>query len=515
MKTDIDCAIELTEETAMQTKVSLHSFIEKNKWFKGTVYLLTLSEKTITQKTFSEITAIYSKAEILNVSEDSLISKTLDSIKNKSKEPKSDSLDLLKLGVFLLAGNVLYLSHRSLFLSDVSFITGSPGIAFSQALNVDSSSIFYISSEMDGLSILTCICNLLIDEDTVFSKRRIHSAFLSELKAADSVKITQSSKICTSSSYPDRYFTKLKSVLPDIVCIHFEEKIFNNPLYTKINQLWLHRARLIKMISNRVIAPNRKGGARHPEEPTYMHPTVRLENSEKNFEVSIIIPAHKAAAYIEACLDSIVRQTTLAKMEILIGVDNCESTLAKLKQIRHKYSNLTVFYSKVSLGAYVMRNSISEKAKYDNFLFFDADDIMLPSMVSSLLKRSNETRPIRFKYINFNHGENPARKSTPNAKPSHGVFFISRGLFNKIGGFQDWPCGADTEFMKRCSRNGIQDIVFNFALFYRRVHSDSLTQNPKTGYRSEIRSQINLKIKNMKSWSIPIFKVTSEIDQIS
>jgi len=515
MKTEMCCAIELTEETAMHTKVSLYSFIEKNKWFKGTVYLLTLSEKSITKKTFSEIAAIYSKTEILNVSEDLLISKTLDSIKSRSRDPEADSLDLLKLGVFLLDENLLYLSQRSLFLSDISFITDSPGISFSQALTVDSSSIFYISSEVERYSVLSCICDLLIEETSVFSKRKIHSAFLSELKKAGSVKIIQSSKICISSSYPDRYFTKLKSVLQETACLHFEEKIFNNPLYTKINQLWLHKARLIKLIAAKAILPNQKGRARHSEETTYMQSTIKLEKAEKNSEVSIIIPAYKAVDYIEACLDSIAKQTTLANMEILVGVDSCESTLAKLKQIRHKYPNLTIFYSKVSLGAYVMRNSISEKAKHDNLLFFDADDIMLPSMVSSLLKRKNETRPIRFKYINFNHGENPTRRSTPNAKPSHGVFFISKSLFNKVGGFQNWPCGADTEFMKRCSRNGIQDVVFNFALFYRRVHSESLTQNPKTGYKSEVRSQINTKIKNMADWSIPILKVVSELDQIS
>jgi len=430
-------------------------------------------------------------------------------------EPDLSLIDSLKLGSLLIGGNVLYLSNRSLFLSNIDFFIGENAIRISQIFNVDSSSIFYLSENLDKADILTRICNSIIREDIVFSKRKIHNVFCSEIKNTDSVNFINSSKISSSSNYLDRYFTKLKNNIKDLAYLHFEEKIFNNPLYTKINQIWLQKARSVKHFISRPVNLNKKTIIQKTLSLEYIKSTVDVKSIEKGFNVSIIIPAFKAADYIEECLNSIVNQTTGATVEILVGIDNCQPTLLKLKQIAHNYPNLRVFYSSSSLGAYVMRNTLSEKAIYENFLFFDADDIMLPSLISTVLRKYNRSRPMRFKYINFNHGDNPVKRTTPHPKPSHGVFFIPRNLFYRIGGFQNWPCGADTEFMKRCSHNGIQDIILNIPLFYRRIHSTSLTQNPNTGYRSDVRSQINLKIKNMISWNIPINRVTSKIEQIS
>jgi len=514
MRTDISVALELSEETSMQTKVSLHSFIEKNRWFDGTVYLLTLPYLRVTNRTFSEIKMIYSKVEVINITDDSLISKTINSIRAKSTESDSSLIDSLKLGSLLIEGNVLYLSHRSLFLSDVEFFLGKNELRVSQIFNLDSSSIFYLGENLDKADILTRVCNSIIREDIVFSKRKIHNVFCNEVKNTESMNFVNSQKLATSSNYLDRYFTKLKNNIKDLSYLHFEEKIFNNPLYTKINQIWLQKARSVKNLTASPVNLNKRTIIKKTPELEYIKSTVDVNSVEKRFSVSIIIPAFKAADYIEECLNSIVNQTTTATVEILIGIDSCQSTLVKIQQIAHKYPNLKVFYSSSSLGAYVMRNSLTEKASHENFLFFDADDIMLPSLISTILKNYSKPRPIRFKYINFNHGDNPIKRTTPHPKPSHGVFFIPRYLFYKIGGFQNWPCGADTEFMKRCSHNGINDVILNIPLFYRRIHSTSLTQNPKTGYRSDVRSQINLKIKNMISWSIPINRVTSKIEQI-
>lgn len=514
MQTDLSVALELTEETSMQTKVSLSSFIEKNNWFKGTVYLLTVPDLPVTNKTLLEIRMIYPQVEVLNISDDPLIAKTLNSIKSKSKESFFTLSECLKLGALLIDESVLYLSQRSLFLSDVSFVIKEDKLSISQIMSTDSSSIFYIDRSIDKSIILTNVCNLLISEESLFSKRKIDVAFSSEFKKLTSINFIPHSKIANSTNYLDRYFSKLKVTLDELSCIHFEEKTLNNPLYNKINQIWLHKARGVKLLTNKPVNLNRREVLNKTANLEYIKSTVKLTSIEKNFKVTVIIPAHKAAEYIEECLDSIVSQTTSAELEIIVGVDNCQNTLTHLKQIKHKYSNLRVFYSNKSLGAYVMRNTLSEIAKNDNLLFFDADDIMMPSMVSTILRKYNRAKPIRFKYINFNHGENHLSKKVPHPKPSHGVFFIPKNLFHKIGGFQNWPCGADTEFMKRCAYNRIQDAILNLPLFHRRIHATSLTQNPETGYRSSIRSQINLKIKNTIDWSIPISRVTSKLIEI-
>lgn len=514
MQTNISVAVELSEETSMLTKVSLKSFIEHNKWFDGTVYLLTFSDLPIKTKTLSEIKMIYPQIEVLNITDDRIIARAISSIKSNSKEVFSSLIDCLKLGALLIAGKVLYLSHRSLFLSSVEFMLSENEITVSQIINSDSSSIFYINSNIDKTLLLTQICNSLMKEDSIFSKRKIDLAFSTEFKKISSIRFIPSSKASTSSNYSDRYFTKLKSNLSELACLHFEERMLNSPLYTKINQLWLHKARSVKLSTNKPINVERQTILTKTSDLEYIKSTVSVSDVEKNFKVSVIIPAHNADVYIEDCLDSIAKQTTSAEIEILVGIDNCKPTLKRLKQIKNKYANLRVFYSDFSLGAYVMRNTLSELANHDHILFFDADDIMVPSMLSSILRKYNKSSPVRFKYLNFNHGEDPTKKINPHPKPSHGVFFISRNLFNRVGGFQNWPCGADTEFMKRCSVNKIHDTIINVPLFYRRIHPMSLTQNPETGYRSTIRSQINSIIKNTTDWSIPIKKVTSKISQI-
>ena len=166
-----------------------------------------------------------------------------------------------------------------------------------------------------------------------------------------------------------------------------------------------------------------------------------------------------------------------------------------------------------NVGPYIIRNTLATKAKYDNLLFFDADDIMNNNMISTILSYYNESRPIRFKYLNFIHGNNYL-KGRPHSTVAHGVFFISKKIFDGVGGFQPWMCGADTEFMKRCSNNGIIDINISNYIFYRRIHNQSLTQNKSTRYRSKIRDVAVKFIKTNKNWSIPINRKTTELIKI-
>ena len=101
MRTNISVTIELSEDTSMLTKVSLKSFIEHNKWFNGTVYLLTFTDLPIKTKTLSEIKMIYPQIEVLNITDDRIIARAISSIKSNSKEVFSSLIDCLKLGTLL------------------------------------------------------------------------------------------------------------------------------------------------------------------------------------------------------------------------------------------------------------------------------------------------------------------------------------------------------------------------------------------------------------------------------
>jgi glycosyltransferase involved in cell wall biosynthesis len=244
--------------------------------------------------------------------------------------------------------------------------------------------------------------------------------------------------------------------------------------------------------------------------PPKQGPNPRILREET---LSVIIPAFGASEYIEACLDSIVSQN-YEKLEILVGVDNCPDTLSKLKEISHKYSNLRIFSTNRSVGPYVIRNSLVELSKYNNLLFFDADDIMRFNLIIKLRPHFNGGSIIRFKYFNFTDASNIVASSKIHRDVAHGIFFIPKHIFEKIGGFQPWRVGADTEFIKRSSVNSIKTVEINLPLFYRRIHPNSLTQHSATNHKSTERNRIRQWIKNNRDWKIPIFKTVTELNQI-
>jgi hypothetical protein len=504
----INIAVEITEESRLQTKVSLHSFIEKNAWFNGTVYLLTSSYFPISEKTFAEISSLYPTIEIVNVDLDDRISKMMHSSKHMLT---SCMLSHLKMGTFLIDGPVLYISQKSIFFSDISFFIEDNFINFSSLFNQDTSSIFYLGEKLNKNELLSTVAMLVLEDTTIPPNRRLSNFLVAEFNKIGIPSMKYSNKIVSASKYLDRYFNKFRSSLKEVSCLHFNDGVFNSPLYTKINQIWLHTARSVALLLTRPLA-NRSTTKAVTATPIPHTPVQSFKDD--SFSVSIIIPAFKAHNYIKDCLDSIKNQKTLASIEILVGIDNCEETLSELNKIAKDYPNMKVFFSNKSIGAYVMRNSLIEFTSHENLLFFDADDIMKDGMIATILYKYTKNQPIRFKYFNFTHGANPIIHNSLNKGVAHGVFFINKALFDKIGGFQDWLCGADSDFMKRCVNNKILDLHILSPLFYRRIHSKSLTQDPSTGFKSTLRNEIAIKIKNTRVWPIPLSRVTSKLQKI-
>lgn len=199
--------------------------------------------------------------------------------------------------------------------------------------------------------------------------------------------------------------------------------------------------------------------------------------------VSICLSAWNTQDYIEECLDSIANQTwfkTHGNWEILLGIDACEKTLAKVKEIMHKYKNLSVYMMDENVGTYVTCNTIMKLAKYEWLLRFDTDDVMYPNMVETLMKKKEDADFVRFFMKNF------GLKNTTGT--SYGSALIKHSVFNKINGYKDWRCDGDNDLNKRIDKvakcKTINDILFN-----RRVHKNSLTVDEKTNFHSKVRKE--------------------------
>lgn len=218
-----------------------------------------------------------------------------------------------------------------------------------------------------------------------------------------------------------------------------------------------------------------------------------IENIKKqDVGVSICITAYKAKDTIKDTLDSVIRQTWFQKYnnwEILLGIDNCAETLEYVKTIKNNYKNLKVFMMDSNKGTYVTTNTLMEIAKYENLIRFDSDDIMCPNMVETFMENSDkcDIQVARFAYLN---------NKWKTTRVGIGQQFVKKSIFEKYGGYRNWECAADYDFVTRISKFVKLKKLNDKYLFYYRSHNQSLTHTDKTGLKSELRKQLHEFIDN-------------------
>ena len=479
MDNNINVATEISDASFHFTRNSVFSFVETNKWFTGTLYLISHQSLPVSDRNIEIVRSIYPKVEVIDVTGDPIFAKysTVSNRSNTGAEIYSNlRFTLFNLGL----SKVLFFSSSALFFKEVTDILSANEFTATPGLN-----LFYLARPLD-------------------ISKYLNSPTLEKYILEQAIPSTIISY--KSTEFSDSKFHQLTWKLKDAHHILFETFGTNSTKYFKINQVWLHKNHTV---SQNLLKPSSFTEIVSPEIPRDIPTRSRVLLDG----ISIIIPAYKASEYIEACLDSI-RCLTIPT-EILVGVDNCDSTLIKLIQIRGKYPNLKIFRTTDSVGPYIIRNSLVDYIKYSNILFFDADDIMKDSLFTMLSTYNNGSSQIRFKYTNFKNDENPVESTDNHSVTAHGVFFIPAGSFKRVGGFQPWICGADTEFIKRCQANRLHIIEINQYVFYRRIHKASLTQNPETTHGSKIRNKHRAWIKQNRDWHIPITKKITLLEKIN
>jgi hypothetical protein len=479
----INIATTASDQTFHLVRTSIYSFLKTNSWFDGTIYLITHQFAPFTQRSIDLLSNIYSKLTILDLSTNRQINETffLNIRRNNLLIHKT-----LETGIFLLPQKTIYFSNTAVFIKSIadllsanrSLISGKP---------ID---LLYLNDRLCQESLSQKI------EESIFD-------------SLDDPKICESHIFKKSSLYNDQKYKLFIMDLSSTYAVFFNT-FENSQRYTRINQYWANYNQTSNNFSRRpinrkkVIASNQKIVSQ--ADPTPVNLNIDIS------DISIIIPAYRAQDYIEECLDSIEKQGK--NIEILVGIDNCQTTLDKLIQIKEKYSKLSIFFSEKKVGPYILRNSLAIHAKTNNLLFFDADDIMTNDSLSIILSYNNGSRPIRFSYFNFKDGENHLITNQKNQSVAHGVFFIPVKIFKSTGGFQSWEFAADTEFMKRCDANRILSLNLNQGLFYRRIHPMSLTQNSSTGYQSIQRKKIAERIRKTKKWPVTITPQLIELKKL-
>jgi len=228
--------------------------------------------------------------------------------------------------------------------------------------------------------------------------------------------------------------------------------------------------------------------------------------------VTIVVTAYKTSDYIEECLDSIENQTYFKNnddFEVLLGIDDCKTTLDKVMEIRDKYRNLRIFMMDKNVGTFITSNTLIGLMNTENYIRFDSDDYMLPEMVNEIMQYINDYQIIKFSYYNFNVIGEPRLKKLGNPYAA-GVIYFNKEVFDIYGGYQPWVCTSEGEILKRIG-DDLKTKEINLGLFHRRIHDMSLTQNEKTGMKSEIRKIYHKKIeRNVKNKLKKIKRVTGK-----
>jgi len=198
---------------------------------------------------------------------------------------------------------------------------------------------------------------------------------------------------------------------------------------------------------------------------------------------SVIITAYNVAEYIEECIDSICTQQ--GDYEVLLGIDDCQETLAKVSLFMHKYPQLKVFMNDTNVGTYITRNTLFEKSKGKYIIQFDGDDIMVSDFFKTA-DRFLKYQVVKFLGQNFRGKENIGK---PKEMCSPGIYH--RSVFERFGGYKDWRIVADTEFNHRI-KPFTTKIIIPKVMMRRRLHPMQLTAlNPeRQGLRQQEKEKI-------------------------
>lgn len=210
--------------------------------------------------------------------------------------------------------------------------------------------------------------------------------------------------------------------------------------------------------------------------------------------ISVLITAYKADKFILDCVKSLRFSTGNFDYEILIAVDGCNDTLEVVKDL----AGIGVYYSNQNVGTYKLRNSLATKAKYNNLLFFDADDMARPELLQKCIEALKDNDIFRFTFYNY------SRLGIYKLCTTHadGCFAVKKETFLKYNGFYGWRMASDSEFTPRLKSFGVKEYLDDKPLFYRRRHPNSLTQHRETGMASASRLKLKKiileKIENNK-----------------
>lgn len=106
-------------------------------------------------------------------------------------------------------------------------------------------------------------------------------------------------------------------------------------------------------------------------------------------KISVIIPCYNVELYVDACLESVVNQTIVEDLEVILVNDGSkDNTLEHLKRFESQYPNLFTVLDQENMGLSMARNNGIKKSTAKYIAFLDSDDTVEPAMYEKLYKKA-------------------------------------------------------------------------------------------------------------------------------
>ena len=240
-------------------------------------------------------------------------------------------------------------------------------------------------------------------------------------------------------------------------------------------------------------------------------------------KVSVIIPVYNTAAFLPECLDSVLKQT-LKDIEIICVNDgSTDNSLEILKTYAAKDSRIHII-NQENQGLSCSRNNALKQAKGEYILFLDSDDYLDLETCAELYKKSSKfnLEMVNFEGINFDEQNHKTQLNSQQifyiAKDQEKTVYEGSDLAQLKGQipisacrffynrkflaenqllFPEHLCFEDNYFVLKALLCVKRYGVLRKICYYRRLHSNSITQNWNKHFSDYI--QIVLKIHDLFS----------------